>query len=122
MDTDWQGSVNLGRAADYVSCTEPHSRRAYYHEVYLEEARETLANDRRHGEWIGLLKVSKAGLPVLRELVTKLTAAPDNKNAKLYALLNELVRRGHRPRVIYTTGHWLDVDSLDDILAASTFT
>jgi phosphoenolpyruvate phosphomutase len=121
VDTNWQGSVNLGRAADYVSCTEPHSRHAYYHEVYLEEAGETLADATRHGEWIGLLRVSKAGMPVLRDAVAELTAAPGNRQAKMYALLNELVRRGHRPRVVYTTGHWLDIDSLDDVLAASTF-
>ena len=24
-------------------------------------------------------------------------------------------------RVVYTTGHWLDVDSVDDVLVASTF-
>jgi hypothetical protein len=24
-------------------------------------------------------------------------------------------------RVVYTTGHWLDVDSLDDVLAAGSF-
>lgn len=121
VDTNWQGSVNLGRAADYVSCTEPHSRHAYYHEVYLEVAGEMLVDEKRHGEWIGLLRISKAGVPILREVVTELVAVPDNRNATMNALLNELVRRGHRPRVVYTTGHWLDIDSLDDVLAASTF-
>jgi len=24
-------------------------------------------------------------------------------------------------RVVYTTGHWLDVDSLEDVLAAGSF-
>ena len=36
--------------------------------------------------------------------------------------VNALIGRGHRVRVVYTTGHWLDVDSLDDILAAGSFT
>ena len=40
---------------------------------------------------------------------------------KAAALLAELTRRGERIRVIYTTGHWLDVDSLEDVLAASEF-
>jgi len=122
VDTNWQGSVNLGRVADYVSCSEAHSRRAYYHKVYLEHADEALADERRHGEWIGLLRVSKTGLPILRQVVAELAADPANKSAQLYDLLNELVRRGHRPRVVYTTGHWLDIDSLDDVLAASSFT
>jgi len=122
VDTNWQDSVNLGRAADYVRCTESHTRNDFYREVYLEQAGETIADEQRHGEWTGILKVSKAGLPVLRKVVTKLSASPDNRHAKLYALLNELVRCDARLRVVYTTGHWLDVDSLNDILAASNFT
>ena len=122
VDTNWQDSVNLGRAADYVHCSEAHTRHDFYREVYLEEAGEEIPDERRHGEWTGLLKVSKAGLPIFRELVAELSAAPDNRRAKLYSLLNELVRREHRLRVVYTTGHWLDVDSLSDVLAASDFT
>ena len=122
VDTNWQDSVNLGRAADYVHCTESHSRNDFYRDVYLEQAGETIADKQRHGEWTGLLKVSKAGLPVFRDVVTELSVGPDSRDAKLYALLNELVRRGQRVRVVYTTGHWLDVDSVSDILAASNFT
>jgi len=40
----------------------------------------------------------------------------------LYSMLNAVIRRQHRLRVVYTTGHWLDVDSLSDILVASDFT
>jgi phosphoenolpyruvate phosphomutase len=122
VDTNWQDSVNAARAADYVHCTESHSRHDFYHEIYLKQAGETLADDQRHGEWTGLLKVAKAGLPLLREVVAEIGVAPDQRQAKLYALLNELVRRDQRLRVVYTTGHWLDVDSLNDILAASSFT
>jgi phosphoenolpyruvate phosphomutase len=120
-DTNWQESVNLGRAADYVHCTAAHSRRDFYREIYLQQAGESIAEAQRHGEWMGVMKVSSKALPALRELVTELAAKPENRRAKLHQLLDELVRRGHRVRVIYTTGHWLDVDSLDDVLAAGTF-
>jgi len=121
VDTDWQESVNLGRAADYVTCTATHSRRDFYREIYLEEAGETIPEGQRHGEWMGLLKVSAEGRPVLRTLVAELAAVPENRRAKLHTLLDALIGRGHRVRVVYTTGHWLDVDSLDDILAAGSF-
>ncbi len=120
-DTDWQESVNLGRAADYVRCTEPHSRRDFYREICLQQAGETIAEDQRHGEWMGVMKVSAKAVPILRELITELVAMPENRSAKLHQLLDELVQRGHQVRVIYTTGHWLDVDSLDDVLAAGSF-
>jgi len=120
-DTDWQESVNLGRAADYVHCTEAHSRRDFYREIYLQQAGESIAEDQRHGEWMGVMKVSANAVPVLRELVAELVAMPENRRAKLHHLLDQLVQRGHRVRVIYTTGHWLDVDTLDDVLAAGAF-
>jgi phosphoenolpyruvate phosphomutase len=36
-------------------------------------------------------------------------------------LLTELVARGEKLRVVYTTGHWLDVDSVADVIAAGRF-
>jgi phosphoenolpyruvate phosphomutase len=121
VDTDWQESVNLGRAADYVRCTEAHSRRDFYKEIFLEQAGETLPDEQRHGEWMGILKVSPTGMPVLRALVAEMAADPKNRKAKLIHVLDELVKRDQRVRIVYTTGHWLDVDSLDDVLAAGSF-
>lgn len=121
VDTDWRESVNRGRAADYVSCSEPHSRQAFYHEVWLARCAEDIAEGDCHGEWMGFLKVSARALPRLRALVTEMVGDPANRRAKLHQLLSELVRRGEKVRVVYTTGHWLDVDSLSDVLVAGRF-
>ncbi|MGI9344428.1 MAG: phosphoenolpyruvate mutase [Gammaproteobacteria bacterium] len=121
VDTNWQDSVNRGRAADYVSCSEPNSRQAFYREIWLENAGETLAEDEIHGEWMGVAKIASAALPKVGELVNEMAADPANRQAKLHHLFDEFVRAGGRVRVIYTTGHWLDVDSLDDVLAAGEF-
>jgi phosphoenolpyruvate phosphomutase len=121
VDTDWRETANRGRAADYVRCSQPHSRRNFYQQVYLDAAAEDLPEDRIHGEWMGFLKIAAAALPKFRAAVAVLAAAPANRQAKMLAVLSELMRSGSRVRVIYTTGHWLDVDSLDDLLAASEF-
>jgi len=121
VDTDWSASVNRGRAADYVRCSEPYSRQVFYREVTLVAAGEEFADDEIHGEWMGVLRVSAGGLPVFRALVSEMAAQPENRRAKLHHVLDELVRRGQTVRVVYTTGHWLDVDSLDDVLAAGSF-
>ena len=60
-------------------------------------------------------------LPRLREVVNELSGGSEYRDAKIHVLLTDLVRRGEKVRVIYTTGHWLDVDSLDDVLAAGAF-
>ncbi|MFQ5634588.1 MAG: phosphoenolpyruvate mutase [Gammaproteobacteria bacterium] len=121
VDTNWQDSVNRGRAADYVQCSERHSRQAFYREIWLERASETLADADIHGEWMGIVRFRNAALPWLREIVDELAADPANRQAKLHHLFEAMTSRGRRIRVIYTTGHWLDVDSLDDVLAAGVF-
>jgi len=120
-DTDWRESVNRARAADYVSCTEPYSRQTFYREVYLERCAEDIAEGECHGEWMGLVRVSARALPRLREIVRTMAAQPEHRRAKLHHLLSALVAAGERVRVVYTTGHWLDVDSLADVVAAGRF-
>ncbi|HJP38882.1 MAG TPA: phosphoenolpyruvate mutase [Gammaproteobacteria bacterium] len=121
VDTDWSESVNRGRAADYVRCSESYSRHTFYREVTLVAAGEKLGDDEIHGEWMGVLRVSASGLAFFTALVDELAAQPENRCGKLHQVLDELVRRGQTVRVVYTTGHWLDVDSLDDVLAAGSF-
>ena len=121
VDTDWRHSVNRDRPADYVECTEPYSRRAFYRQIHLIRASEDLSEEQIHGEWMGFLKVQPTALPVVVDAVSSLMADSANRQAKMHHLLAELVRRGQEVRVIYTTGCWLDIDSLDDVLAAGTF-
>jgi phosphoenolpyruvate phosphomutase len=121
VDTDWRESVNRARAADYVHCTAPHSRRGFNRPVFLERAGESLPESEIHGEWMGFLRVSARALPRLRAVVAEMAADPAHQRAKLHHLLMELARRGERVRVVYTTGNWLDVDSLEDVVAAGSF-
>ncbi len=121
VDTDWRQSVNRGRPADYVECSEPYSRHAFYRQVYLHRASEDLPENQIHGEWMGFLKVQPAAISSVVDAVGSLVTDSKNQQAKMHHLLTELVNRGHEVRVIYTTGCWLDVDSLDDVLAAGSF-
>ncbi|MDH3207242.1 MAG: phosphoenolpyruvate mutase [Gemmatimonadota bacterium] len=121
VDTNWMESVNRAREADYVSCSMPNTRNAFYSEVLLEGIGDELAEDRIHGEWMGILKVAKEAVPRFREMVADICSGPDGQAATIPTLLDRLVRCGEKVRVLYNTGHWLDVDSLDDILAAGDF-
>ena len=121
VDTDWRSSVNRDRAADYVVCSEPHSRGAFYQRILLVEMGEDLSEDRIHGEWMGFLRISAKGLERLRATLGELLAEPGGRTGKLHHLLTALARGGEQVRVVYTTGHWLDVDTIDDLVAASHF-
>ena len=120
-DANWTESVNRNRSADYVQCTMPNSRHAFYSQVALKTIGEDLPYDETHGEWMGLLKVSKQAVPRLKRLVAEICSGADGRNATLPILLNTLVHQEEAIRVVYTTGHWLDVDTVDDIVAAGSF-
>jgi NDP-sugar pyrophosphorylase family protein len=57
----------------------------------------------------------------VRAVLDGMHAEPRNRTAKVPALLNRLASSGHAVRVVYTSGNWLDVDSLDDVVNAAGF-
>lgn len=119
IDTNWRESANRNRIADYARCTQPYSRAAYGCEVRLLAIDPAMAEDSIHGEWTGLLKIDAALLPAVREIIAEILAA--DRNAKVPALLHALIARGQAVRAVYTTGHWLDVDSIEDLVNAGGF-
>jgi len=121
VDTNWQESVNRNRAADYVSCTEPYSRQVFNQRILLTAAGEDIPDSDVNGEWTGLLRVSESALPRFRAKVAAMADDNANVKAKLHHLLSALAADGESIRVVYTTGHWLDIDTLDDLVAAGSF-
>lgn len=57
----------------------------------------------------------------IRGALDKLRAEGRFETAGVPDLLNELIAAGHRVDAIYIAGHWLDVNDLDDLRAASEF-
>jgi phosphoenolpyruvate phosphomutase len=123
VDTGWRDSANRDRSADYVTCSMPNVRRAYYEPVELLHVAEDMDDADIHGEWMGILKVRAAGQPLLRQIVSDMIRQNDGsgREMKLPQLLNALIERDSVIRAIYTAGHWLDVDSVEDVVASSNF-
>ncbi len=123
VDAGWRESANRHRAADYVSCSIGNIRQSYYSDVDLLRVDEDLPEKEINGEWMGLVKVSATASARLRELVDEIVSAPDRSGRvkTLPDLLNNMIDRGETVRVIYSTGHWLDIDSLKDVVTSSGF-
>lgn len=119
VDTNWQESVNRNRKADYAHCTLPYSRAAYSREVDLIEIDPQLSPDAIHGEWMGFMKIAATSLPEVRAIAKAILRG--DCHAKLPSLLHEIIRCGQPVRVIYTTGNWLDIDSIEDLVHAGGF-
>jgi phosphoenolpyruvate phosphomutase len=121
VDTNWRESANLGRHADYVVCSAPLSRKSFGERITLERVSGDVPEPERHGEWMGLLKIGPRALPAVRARVESLLAARATGRRDLAALLNALAADELPIQVAYTTGNWLDVDSLYDVIDAERF-
>lgn len=120
VDSHYQDSRNRGRVADFVTCSEPSSKRAFYNTVTLKKF--SPAEAEIHGEWMGIVKLSPRGAKVVADRLRALASEPERlKGLKIPDLLDQLVAAGQTVRVIYTSGHWLDVDSVDDVLVGAQF-
>jgi phosphoenolpyruvate phosphomutase len=74
-----------------------------------------------HGRWVGMLKVSRAGLTRLREVLGELRARSDFDALDVPHLLNALIAQGAAVEVQYVHGHWRGVNDLEDFRRAADF-
>ncbi|HEY0962513.1 MAG TPA: phosphoenolpyruvate mutase [Pseudomonadales bacterium] len=114
VDYAWTRSAG----ADGVICSEPHSARHYNRRVELVSFCDS-AEPGAHGEWIGLLKMSKAGSAIAAKLLDRLSRSPEFRTMSLPQFIARLQADGHPVRVVYVTGGWFDVDHVADLVAAA---
>ena len=119
VDTHWRDSVNRRRDADYVNCSRPHARAGVQATAELREVASSMDEARIHGEWMGFLRVSRARRRDFSALVDRVLQ--QNPRSSMPELLNALRAAGESIRVVYGTGNWLDIDSLDDLVVAGSF-
>jgi phosphoenolpyruvate phosphomutase len=74
-----------------------------------------------HGRWIGMLKVSRKGLTLLKSVLQELKQQSDFASLDLPHLLNALIARGQSIEVIYVHGHWRGVNDLEELRSAVDF-
>ena len=75
------------------------------------------------GEWMGVVRFTAAGGSILRDSVARWLAddAQGFAAARMNDLFNRLIAEGHTIKVVYTTGHWIDIDHVDDLVFAASF-
>lgn len=110
------------RVRDLVSCSDLF-KTGYLGEgtVGLTAMAPDLDGDSIHGEWIGLAKFSATGS---EKLVAALDAMKDDGSlgkSSMVDLFNRMIASGTDIRVMYVTGHWLDVDNAADLAEARKF-
>ena len=121
VDSQWEERKSYARLNGFAECTLPNSRQAFYSKVYLKQIGDDVPKDSIHGVCMGFLKVSSKTCEQVQEILEYLLADPANGKAIMSQLYQELLRRNFSIRVLYTIGHWLDINSLDDVIQAGEF-
>lgn len=121
VDAAWERRERAAGYVDYVAATRPYSLRYAEEEAFLEAMGPALPRAKINGEWIGLLKASARGAEALRDALDELGLREDFRRLRFDDLFNHLVAKGEHVQVLYVTGHWLDVDDLEDLARAQAF-
>ena len=121
VDAAWQERPDTDPCRDFVTATRPYSIKYDESEVFLTSLAPDLPAQKRDGEWIGLLRCTAKGSEILAGALKQLSTRADFKKLRFDALFAHLLKSGVQIKVCYITGHWLEVDRLEDLAKAQTF-
>jgi phosphoenolpyruvate phosphomutase len=117
-------SSHISGSPDYVYCSKPDDRGMFSQDIDLLQISESMVADigKHAGRWIGMLRVQGKGLEWLNNALNDLQKQDDFSKLTIPDLLNYLVKNGLPVKVHYIHGHWLDVNTIEDIDRAGDFT
>lgn len=115
---------NISGSPDYAYCSKDDDRSPFMQDVTLTQVSPSKkeSNKKPSGYWIGMMRVRKQGREWIETVLEKLNSESNFNELTLPDLLNHLIQQGKPINVHYIDGHWLDVNSVDDIDRASDFT
>ena len=115
---------NVSGSPDYAYCSKDDDRSPFMQDVTLKQVSSSANEDNKKpsGYWIGMVRVRKQGRKWIEAAIKELKSSPNFEKLTLPDLLNHLIQQGKPINVHYIDGHWLDVNSLDDIDRAGDFT
>jgi phosphoenolpyruvate phosphomutase len=120
IDSTMQGGHTV---RDFAYCSRIDDRGLLDAPVLLErvDASPELNGRAADGRWIGMLNVSRRGLPRLRTALAALRGREDFDSLDMLALMNMLIAQGGEIQVLYVHGHWRGVNDLEDLRQAVDF-
>lgn len=131
LDTDAELTVVVDstQAAPEAACDLawadlPDERGVFGRDVSLRRVAHGIApaqGPAPDGRWIGMLRVQGAGRRHLVTALEQLRTQAGFAKLGMPDLLNALIAAGHRVKVLYVHGHWLDVNDHEGLQQAGDF-
>lgn len=107
---------------DLVTCSEPDDRSYFGKDVLLEAMDPNCSGLAQvDGRFIGLMKLKNRGVEWAQEVLLELERGANFSALGLPDLLNALIAKNYPVTVHYIHGHWMDVNSLQDLNRAEDF-
>ncbi len=112
-----------GNTNDLAYCSSPDDRAMYQQKVSLDQISglDNWQVRKADGRWIGMLRVRGEGRAFLVEALEQLRGEGRFEDRGVPDLINRLVENGHAPQVQYISGHWMDINNLQDLQRAGDF-
>jgi phosphoenolpyruvate phosphomutase len=104
---------------DRAACAVPDTGRFSFEPVRLRAIGPAVPAADSHGAWIGLLHLGGDGAAWLLAAIEASRRDGALRGERIHDLLTRVLARGHEIRVIYTSGGWVNVNSLSDLVDAS---
>lgn len=119
VDADWhQEQFHAGGYRDFVKASEPYSRKSLLGTASFENMSTRLEKGEIHGEFIGLWKIGRQGICVVRETLEEMACRENFRRLRMADFFNALAAKT-RLTVLYIRGSWLDIDEIADLHRAS---
>jgi len=112
-----------GNTNDLAYCSAPDDRAMYQQYVSLQQVCSGASWQGRKpdGRWIGLLRIRGEGKAQVLKAMATLKRRAGFEHLGLPDLINQLIADQHAPQVQYISGHWMDLNNLDDLQRAAEF-
>ena len=108
---------------DVAYCSQNDNRSPFMQNITLKKLSSKIEGDiEPSGHWIGMMRVRKDGRRWIETAINELKTSSNFKELTIPDLLNHIIENGNTVNVHYINGHWLDVNSINDIDAAGDFT
>lgn len=121
VDAAWERRQSAAGYIDYIKATRPHSLRYDEEDAFLTAIGPRLDTANIQGEWIGLMRMNSRGSARVKAALEEMAGRADFRKLRFDDLFKHLLEQQQRVQVLYITGHWLDVDNLDDLSRAQAF-
>ena len=118
VDTSWWQGKKKDREIDMVICENPPSDNYLSQRcTCIRDIGTHIKRDDAHGEWTGLMKLSSNGGALFRSELEQFFNEDKEKCCRtdITDFFKRLISKGVGVKAYYFRGHWLDIDSVEDL-------